>query len=206
MRIVNTEHTPDRMSDYLRATEVIDADHPAVQAQARRLAVDGDSMQTARCCFEWVRDQIRHSGDCQAAVTTCRASEVLAAGTGWCFAKSHLLAALLRANGIPTGLCYQRLRRGDGRGFTLHGLNAILLPNAGWYRVDARGNKPGVEAQFCPPSERIAWPGTAPGEVNFPEIWPDPVSVVVRCLREQHGWQAVRANLPDIAFLNRAPE
>jgi len=34
---------------------------------------------------------------------TCKASDVLIYGTGYCYAKSHLLAALLRANAIPAG-------------------------------------------------------------------------------------------------------
>lgn len=41
---------------------------------------------------------------------TWRASDVLRRGTGLCFAKAHLLAALLRAVGVPCGLCYQVLR------------------------------------------------------------------------------------------------
>jgi transglutaminase-like putative cysteine protease len=61
---------------------------------------------------------------------TCSASEALAAGTGYCFAKSHLLAAVLRANGIPAALCYQRLALDESaeesqRRFSLHGLNAV---------------------------------------------------------------------------------
>lgn len=128
----------------------------------------------------------------------------LAHGTGWCFAKSHLLAALLRANGIPTGLCYQRLCRDDGTGFTLHGLNAANLPGVGWYRVDPRGNKPGVDAQFCPPEERLAWPVESAGEMDFPEIWPDPVPVVVQCLRQSDGWEQVEVNLPDVELSTTA--
>ena len=56
-----------------------------------------------------VRDEISHSGDFRVNQPTCAASEVLRHKAGWCFAKSHLLAALLRANSIPAGLCYQRL-------------------------------------------------------------------------------------------------
>jgi transglutaminase-like putative cysteine protease len=36
-------------------------------------------------------------------------------------------------------------------------LNALYLPDYGWYRVDARGNKPGVAAEFCPPTEKLAF-------------------------------------------------
>lgn len=156
-----------------------------------------------RLCFEWVRDNITHSGDSKATITSCRASEVLNNGTGWCFSKSHLLAALLRANDIPIGFCYQRLRRADGNGFTLHGLNAVLLPDIGWYRVDSRGNKPGVDAQFCPPVEKIAFLPEAEGECDLPEIWSDPAGIVVECLLKNSGWEAVRANLPDIQIIKR---
>ena len=131
-------------------------------------------------------------------MTTCRATEVLQYGTGWCFAKSHLLAALMRANEIPAGLRYQRLRLDVEDGFTLHGLNAVYLPNLGWYRIDPRGNKPGVDAQFCPPAEQLAWPVATEGEADFRHIWPEPLPAVVTCLQEQDGWEAVAANLPDL--------
>lgn len=118
------------MEQYLRRTEVMDYDHPEVGNLARALA-DGvsDPTAVAKRSFEWVRDEIRHSGDFRVNQPTCAASEVLRHGAGWCFAKSHLLAALLRANGIPAGLCYQRLMMDSEKNrFMLHGLNAVLLP------------------------------------------------------------------------------
>ena len=190
------------MRQYLKSTQIVDWETAQLAQHARELSSgSSDATAVARACFEWVRDHIRHSGDHRAAVTTCRASDVMREGTGWCFAKSHLLAALLRANDIPAGLCYQRLRRGDGNGFTLHGLNAVYLPEVGWYRIDARGNKPGVDAQFCPPAERLAWPPQAEGELDFLEIWPDPAQGVVECLQRYDGWEQVQANLPDIAVI-----
>jgi len=67
---------------------------------------------------------------------------VLKYKTGYCYAKSHLLAALLRANNIPAGLCYQRLTiENDMLPYCLPALNAVYLPKYGWYRIDARGNK-----------------------------------------------------------------
>lgn len=195
------------MERYLRSTETIDWQTPAVSECAKLItAGHTEPKEIARVCFEWVRDRIRHSGDYKASVTTCSASEVLREETGWCFAKSHLLAALLRANGIPAGLCYQRLSRDEGNGFTLHGLVAVHLPDLGWYRIDARGNKPGVDAQFCPPTERLAWPGIEKGERNFPEIWPDPVPIVIDCLSSNHGWGVVKANLPDMAVIQTVTE
>src|SRR5438034_6001812 len=90
----------------------------------------------------------------------------------------------LRANGIPTGFCYQRLNIDDrGAPFSLHGLNAVHLPEIGWYRVDWRGNKMGVDAQFTPPLERLAFRLVFPEERSFSEILPDPVRVVIAALR-----------------------
>ncbi len=44
-----------------------------------------------------VRDNIHHSRDYKDEITTYKASDVLKYKTGWCYAKSHLWAALLRA-------------------------------------------------------------------------------------------------------------
>lgn len=188
---------------YLESSEVIDWKNEAVYDLARELAPAHDRpIETARACFQWVRDKIGHSGDIQCEVVTCSASEVLKEKTGWCFAKSHLLAALLRANNIPTGLCYQRLRRDDGAGFTLHGLNAVFLPELGWYRLDARGNKPGVDAQFTPPAEQLAWPVSEPGEINLPEVWSEPLPVIVKYLHENDSLTDAIRNLPDIELVN----
>jgi transglutaminase-like putative cysteine protease len=187
------------LSLYLAATKIIDHQTPAVRQLALKLAADdSDPFVVARRCFEWVRDSIRHSSDYQLNPITCSASEVLAARTGYCYAKSHLLAALLRANGLPTGVCYQRLSiDGTGAPFCLHGLNAVLLPEIGWYRIDARGNRPDVQAEFTPPVERLAFPIQHDGEKNLPEIYAEPLPVVVQALRSHQTWDAVLANLPD---------
>jgi transglutaminase-like putative cysteine protease len=185
---------------FLDASEIIDHQAPAVRRLALELAGGArDPLVVAKRCFEWVRDSIKHSSDYRLNPVTCSASEVLAAGTGYCYAKSHLLAALLRANGIPAGLCYQRLSiDGQGPPFCLHGLNAVLLPGIGWYRIDARGNRPDVQAEFTPPVERLAFPIQFEGERNLPDIYAEPLPQVVQTLRSRKTWDAVLANLPDL--------
>ncbi|TAE50906.1 MAG: transglutaminase family protein, partial [Oscillatoriales cyanobacterium] len=102
------------MKTYLAATDIIDRDHPAILALANKIASQHHTSEAiAQSSFEWVRDEIRHSYDYQMNPVTCRASDVLKHKTGYCFAKSHLLAALLRANNIPAGFCYQRLSFDD---------------------------------------------------------------------------------------------
>lgn len=132
---------------------------------------------------------------------TCRASEVLQHKTGYCYAKSHLLAALLRANGIPAGFCYQRLSINDqGAPYCLHGFNAVYLPEVGWYRVDARGNREGVDAQFTPPQERLAFKTQVSEEADFSAILSKPLQVVVEALQAQSTWDEMLRNLPDVSF------
>ena len=147
----------------------------------------------------YVRDEIRHSGDYKDDITTLSASEVLKHKTGWCYAKSHLLAALLRANDIPTGFCYQRLSCSEYKKdiYCLHGLNAIYLKNIGWYKVDARGNKDGVNATFNPPLEQLAFIPTK-DEYDLEEIYKKPLQVVVDTLKKYKTYEEMIHNFPDI--------
>jgi len=189
--------------EYLVSSEYIDWNHPEVIVKAQELS-RGDLSQSdiVRNCFEFVRDEIKHSWDHQLNPVTCKASDVLVYGTGYCYAKSHLLAALLRANDIPAGLCYQRLTIDDDQPpFCLHGLNAVFLETHGWYRMDARGNKEGVSAEFCPPTEQLAFPIVSQGEVDLPEIWSEPLSKIVDVLTRYSSFEQVADNLPDIEII-----
>jgi len=185
--------------DFLKCTEIIDFDDEGVSSKARELGYGCTSdAEVAKHCFEFVRDEIRHTNDYKDDITTCKASEVLRHGTGWCYAKSHLLAALLRANGIPTALCYQRLSVFDnGAPYCLHGLNAVYLKEYGWYRIDARGNKEGVNAQFTPPHEQLAFSLNFEGESDIDGHFADPLPVVVEALMKYSTREAVLNNLPD---------
>jgi len=184
---------------YLACSDAVDWSRPAIMLQAKRLAAGHrDVFAIAKSCFEWVRDEVEHSRDFERNPVTWRASDVLLHRTGYCYAKSHLLAALLRANGIPAGFCYQRLSVGDsGPPYCLHGFNAIELPGVGWYRVDARGNRAGVDAQFTPPVERLAFALQSAEEVEFANVLADPLACVVDSLRRCGTWEEMLANLPD---------
>jgi len=187
-------------SAFLESSEIIDWQTPSVRQLAEELGQQSDGeLDVTRRTFEWVRDNIQHSLDYQRTEITCRASDVLLMRTGYCYAKSHLLAALLRSNGIPAGFCYQRLTlNGDKPPHCLHGLNAVYLSDHGWYRVDARGNKPGVDAQFTPPTERLAFSTLHDGEYDVPEIWPEPLSIIVQSLQNASSVQALATCLPDM--------
>jgi transglutaminase-like putative cysteine protease len=191
------------MKHFLRSSEYIDCDHPSIIRQSQQLTSTlTTDIDKAAACFYFVRDEIEHSWDFQRDPVTCKASEVLQAGTGYCYAKSHLLAALLRAADIPAGLCYQRLTITDKPPFCLHGLNAVHLANIGWYRVDTRGNKTGVNAQFTPPNECLAFPTVTPGEADLPEIWSEPLPIVTKVLERFDHWDQVAQHLPDTPLID----
>jgi transglutaminase-like putative cysteine protease len=191
-----------KMKEYLQVTEVIDWQHSTVLELAKKIAFKHQTLEAiAKACFEWVRDEIYHSSDYQMNPVTCRASDVLKYKTGYCYAKSHLLAALLRANNIPTGFCYQRLSINDnGEPYCLHGLNAVYLPEIGWYRIDARGNRSGIDAQFVPPKEQLAYKIQLPGEADFQNILSEPLLLVVEALQASSTWDSLLLNLPDISL------
>jgi transglutaminase-like putative cysteine protease len=157
---------------YLKPSIIIDWDHPEVLKKAKELSsLSYDDVEIARQCYQFVRNEIYHSWDYKMNPVTLKASDVLKYQTGYCYAKSHLLAALLRANGIPAGLCYQRLILDDvNNRFCLHGLNAVYLEKYGWYRIDSRGNTESIHACFTPPFESLAFVPACEGEIDLPEI------------------------------------
>lgn len=202
------------MKNYLTNSTHINWQHPSILNKAAMLTAGlADPLQITKRCFEFVRDDIQHSMDFQRNQTTCTASDVLAQGHGFCYAKSHLLCALLRANHIPTALCYQRLTLADfpeddaQNTFCLHGLNAVYLPDmmgchgflqhTGWYRIDPRGNKQGVNAQFTPPIEKLAFNLKTTGEKDFDQLYTDPLPEVIDVLTTYQDYQEVVNHLPD---------
>jgi transglutaminase-like putative cysteine protease len=187
-------------NNYLKSSVIIDWKHPDVFRKAQELSLHcSDDAEIARQCYEFVRDEIYHSWDYKMNPVTLKASDVLKYQTGYCYAKSHLLAALLRANRIPAGLCYQRLILDDfDNRFCLHGLNAVYLKKHGWYRIDARGKITNIHADFTPPFESLAFEPAHDGEADLPEILDEPLPAVIAVLSTSTDYEMVMRNLPDI--------
>jgi transglutaminase-like putative cysteine protease len=189
------------MNNYLVSDTIVDWQTPDVRQKALELTRSlTDEIDKARCLYEWVRDAIPHTNDAGLDIVTCTASEVLHHGTGTCFSKSHLLAALLRANGIPAGFCYQVLRLDPpvDNELVLHGLNGVYLSSLGkWIRVDARGNTRGVNAQFSVEKEQLAFAmEPAAGEFIYDTIFAAPVSNVVDRLNRFTSRRELWLDLP----------
>jgi transglutaminase-like putative cysteine protease len=177
------------LSAYLAADHVIDHEHPVVREVASRLRVGRPGAYAyAEAAFAFVRDTIPHSFDTGDMRVTWRASDVLALRTGICYAKAHALAALLRTEGIPTALCYQKFE-------ALHGLVAVRLPGTStWHRQDPRGGEPGRSAAFSVREERLPFhPDPKSNELDSPVLYAEPHPAVLSAL----------TSAPDRPYLSR---
>jgi transglutaminase-like putative cysteine protease len=186
---------------FLQEHKYIDFLSPGIQAAAAEL-FDGmrDGTQKAKAAYEFVRDEIPHSFDIKSDVITAKASDVLLHKTGICHAKANLLAALLRSQGIPVGLCFQHLTLADddSMGYAVHCYNAIYL-DGHWIKVDARGNKPGVNAQFSLDEPVLAFScRTKYDEYFWPGIYAVPHKATMQMLERAKSLQDVLDNIPDM--------
>lgn len=175
--------------DYLaEIPPIIVFDAPLVQKKIAEIkAKTESSKERAKTAFEIARDEISHSFDIKGKIVTINAEDILQKREGICFAKAHLLATLLRGMGIPTGFCYQRVTRKGTieSGYALHGLNAVYFKDTGWFRIDPRGNKPGIDSEFTPYKEQLAYtihPDL--GEVDYPFVFMKPLSSVITAMHD----------------------
>lgn len=100
------------MQDALRSTFYLDCNHPDIRDLAAELTAGLEQPAgRAAALFRHVRDQIRYTVHAAFADPTAYpASVTLRRGDGYCIQKSVLLAALLRAAGIPARLHFADLR------------------------------------------------------------------------------------------------
>lgn len=158
---------------YLEETETIDYSHPIIQEKVNELKQNSPSqLSYIENAYRFVRDEIPHTWDIRSKIVSRKASEVLMNRTGICWTKSCLLASLLRANGIPSGISYQSLTRADddnSEGYIIHALNTVFIKELNmWIRLDARGNKENVHAEFSLDEERLAFPiRNQLGEIDY---------------------------------------
>jgi transglutaminase-like putative cysteine protease len=149
-----------RPEDALGATDVIDADHPAIVARAAEivapLRADGAVTPDAEIAavFAWVRDTIAYDmAPDLVDRTSWRASDTLERGWGFCQHKAVLLAALGRSLGHPVALAFQSVIDATipdrfevylpQKRMRPHGLAAVWLDGR-WQRLD-----PSLPASMC---------------------------------------------------------
>lgn len=181
------------LKEYTRSSQWVDYETPEIQKKALELSQDLDGPEMVENIYNFVRDEIDHSMDASQDMVTFKASEVLKEGHGICFAKSNLLAALLRFMGIPTGFCYQRLVHEDG--FLVHGLNAVYIIDK-WVRMDARGNNHDIDAQFSMDKEKLAFPIQEVGEEDYPYVCSNPDGRVTGAMVRSRTVEEAYRNIP----------
>ena len=191
------------MQKFLIETKYVDYNDIAIQLKTKELFTHnmGDVEKT-RIAYEFVRDKIPHSFDCNATVITAKASDVLKKQTGICHAKSNLLAALLRSQRIPTGFCFEHitLEEDDAMGYCVHAYNAVYL-NGHWIYLDARGNKENVNAQFSLETPILAYPPREEyDEYFFKGIYANPHQDTMTMLENAKSLQDIMDNIPEYIF------
>ena len=174
-------------SAYLGFSRYINGDDPSIQRKATELKnCSENEIELVKNTYHFVRDEIKHSWDVQDKRVTITATDVLKEKVGICFAKANLLTALLRANNIPTGICYQRLTLGDtpDSGYCIHALNAVYIRELNrWVRLDARGNKVGVNAEFSLDREQLAFVTRAEyDEIDYKTVYAEPLQITMDVL------------------------
>ncbi len=196
----------DPIEEYLSESKYINWNAGSILSKAEEFKQKyTDEISLIKAIYEFVRDTIKHSWDVQDKRVTKSATEVLEQGVGICWAKANLFAALLRACGIPAGICYQRLTLGDvpETGCCIHALNAVYIKSLDrWIRLDARGNKAGVDAQFDLEQERLAFPVHRDlGEEDYGIVYASPSDKLMKVLEESTDALDMYLNcLPDSIF------
>ncbi|MDP1553794.1 MAG: transglutaminase-like domain-containing protein [Methanobacteriaceae archaeon] len=171
----------DDINEYLLSSEILDFDNKIVSKKASELSKGLNDIQKVKSLYEFVRDKIDHSSDIYNNEISFKASDVLNKGHGICFAKSHLLAALLRCEKIPTGFCYQKVFIGSEK--ILHGLNGLFL-NEKWFRLDARGNVGGINANFSINEEKLAYKIKNEFDgVDYPYVHSKPIPEIIKIFK-----------------------
>lgn len=193
----------DRPEDYLgEIPPIIEYSSQPIQETIKRIKAQTSSdEERTKIAFELARDEIKHSFDTKNEIVTINAPDVLARKDGICFAKSHLLAALLRGMGIPAGFCYQRVLRKEtiASGYALHGLNAVYLKEHGWFRLDPRGNKEGIDSQFSIKEEKLAYPiRESLGEIDYPNVFTHPLPSVITAMQDSKDSQELFYKRPEL--------
>lgn len=111
-----------------------------------------------------------------------------------------MLSALLRCKSIPTGFCYQKISLNEGITPVLvyHGLNGVYMKELKkWIRLDARGNKNGVNAQFSIEEEQLAYAICAEkGEEDDFTVYPNPDIKILGKLKQNKTRTQLWNNLP----------
>lgn len=151
-------------SKYLKATKFVDSDHPSIVKLASELAqgLDND-IDKALAFYYYVRDSIRYNPyKIDLSEAALKASDVLRRKYGYCVEKANLLAALARAQGIPSRFGFADVKNHlsspklikmlRSEVFAFHGFTELYLDGK-WVKATPAFNKELCELMDVKPLE-----------------------------------------------------
>ena len=186
----------NRIDDYLKADEIINYHNDSITSLADSLYKTTESkVSYIEKAYEYVRDNIPHSSDAGKENIPFTAQEVLKEKHGICFAKAHLLVALLRCKAIPSGFCYQKviLFEEQPNKLAYHGLVGVYLEKLNkWIRLD-----PGEGGQFLVDAEQLVFQVREElGEIDSFVVYPVPDVKILEKMRNNKTLAGLLADLP----------
>ena len=187
------------ITEYLNETQSIDYVNPIIQEKVRELKNQStDKNDYIKRSYMFVRDEIPHSWDIGANVVSRTASDVLKNKTGICWTKSCLLAAILRANNIPSGISYQLLSLSEtgNQGHMIHALNTVYIENScKLIRHDARGNINNENNEFCLDNNQLAFEARSElNEIDYNDNNTDLDERLIKTLNENENLFELKIN------------
>lgn len=154
----------NEVAEYLQATDIIDSNHPDIQAfAAEKSAGAKNPVDRAVRLYYGVRDGIRYDPYCPFFKSEhYRASNVLKEGRGFCIQKVSLLCAAARASGIYARAGFATVRNHlatrqlleyiGSNIFTFHGYTEFYLEGK-WVKATPAFNKELCERHGVAPLE-----------------------------------------------------
>lgn len=189
----------------LDATSVIDSDTEVIRSLADTLAAGADDgPSTVKAIFDYVRDEIRYDmGPVLDERYDWRASTTVERGYGFCQQKAALVAALLRARGIPAGIGMETVldhkipphlaEHIGGQELSPHGYTLAFVDGE-WQRIDASLDAALCErkgyrvVEYTPEGDHLLPATDLAGKPHFDHVramgeWPDvPDEIVAETL------------------------
>jgi hypothetical protein len=130
------------VAEYLRPTEYVEPDDPAIAAAARQAVGDErNAWEAARRLVRWVYEAVEEKDRQPAPVTS---THVLATKSGDCTEHTVLFVALARAVGLPARFCAGIAMSGGA--FYYHAWPEVYVGPAGWIAVDPTWDETVVDA------------------------------------------------------------
>ena len=95
------------MKEFLQENEYVDYNSEIIQKKVAELfSTDMNETEKAKIAYEFVRDEIPHSFDCNTDIITAKASDVLKYKTGICHGKGKSFGGTIKVTGNTNGLLF----------------------------------------------------------------------------------------------------